>query len=221
MAKNHKLIAFIADQKLNQTSFAEAIGVNRQTVISWINRNKGVSLSSLYAISNRFGMGLTEVNEQLDLGVQLSEADTAIEKLYARIEKLEASSNFAHQERLEKLEAWFGLPRVESLEKGKKFDTRNFIIGSLHNRNLCVIDLLTETTTTVSVWKNFIDTGEISQETLSDIIEWLDTDLPFAVPGLGSSTKVDKPVSTATKIEKPVSTASKGTRRRSSFSTRN
>ena len=205
--RNHKLLDFIQRQHLNQTSFADAIGVNRQTVISWINRTKGVSLSSLYAIATRFGMTPTDANEELDLGVEFTEVDTEVEKL---------------QTRLRKLETWFTLPDAETLSKEPAFDTRNFIIGSLDNRNLCTLDVLTETAMTVNSWRHFMKTGQLDKEICDDLLDWLGINLPTNLSLANPEEVSEAPDASKTDASRTPKTDAPRTpkiRRRSSFST--
>ena len=138
-------------------------------------------------------MAPSQINEDLDLGVTLSEADTEVEKLQAR---------------LSKLEAWFTLPKIETLSRGSEFDTRNFIIGSLYNRKLCTLDVLTETSMTVHSWKHFLKTGQLDEEVCKDLLEWLGINLPTS---LHAPTPVDV---AETEVPEPP-----GNRRRVSFST--
>ncbi len=180
MAKNHKLLAFISDQNLNQTSFAKEIGVDRQTVISWINRKKEPSLSSLYALATRFGRDPYQLNEELDLGVQLTEADTALQKL---------------QRELAEVKEWFGLPEPCELDDKQAESTVNFVLGALQRKGLAVVDVVTKTTLTTADWKQFYKTGEISGTDLEDLLEWLELKIPGQIV-----TKHDEPDQTSPRI---------------------
>lgn len=163
MAKNHKLLAFISDQNLNQTSFAKEIGVDRQTVISWINRKKEPSLSSLHAVATRFGRDPYQLNEELDLGVQLTEADTALQKL---------------QKELAEVKEWFGLPEPCELADKQAEATVNFVLGALQTKGLAILDVVTKTTLTTADWKQFYETGKILDADLEDLLEWLELKIP-------------------------------------------
>ncbi|MFG6101230.1 helix-turn-helix transcriptional regulator [Leptothoe sp. EHU-05/26/07-4] len=183
MAKNHKLLAFINDQNLNQTSFAKEVGVDRQTIISWINYKKATSLSSLYAIATRFGRDPYELNEELDLRVQITEADTALQKL---------------QKELADLREWFELPEPCDLkdDKDKQAEaTVNFVLGALERKRLAPIDVVSKTTLTTADWVRFYNTGEIGEEDLEDLLEWLE----LKIPGEGKTKKDESRIAEADK----------------------
>ncbi|MEM8610378.1 MAG: helix-turn-helix domain-containing protein [Cyanobacteria bacterium P01_H01_bin.105] len=177
MAKNHKLLAFIADQNLNQTSFAKEVGVDRQTVISWINQKKEPSLSSLHAIATRFGVDPYQLNEDLNLGVQLTEAETALQKL---------------QKEVSGLKEWIKLPEPCELEDKQAEATVNFILGALDAKNLSLLDVIAKTTLTSNDWIRFYSSGEISDEDLQDLLDWLELKIPGRSKKSGPGAKSTK-----------------------------
>jgi DNA-binding XRE family transcriptional regulator len=159
MARNHKLLAFIADQQHTQTSFAKAVDVDRQTVISWIDQKKSPSLSSLYKMATAFGEDPYELNEKLGLGVILSQADTEIQKL---------------QKEFQQFKAWFALPGTVRIKGDPVGSARvNLVLGALESLELCLLDMLVETPLTVAEWRTFYTEGEIDDELLNELHEWL------------------------------------------------
>lgn len=175
--RNLKLLQFIKDQKLNQTSFAAAIGVDRQTVISWLNRTKSTSYVSLCGIAAKFDRDPIELNEELELGVEIPSSETAITKLKAQfkeeIELLHGTVSRLNQ-KIEKVEEWFALPsKAVNLFDKERESNVNRILGVMRDSNLTLLDALVETPLTVQQWQIFLVTGEIDKENLDELYEWL------------------------------------------------
>lgn len=154
--KNFKLLAYIKEKGPTQTAFATKVGIDRQTLISWINCKKTPSLSSLYAIADTFDADPFELNRQLNFGIHLDQGDTPLQKLEFRVKILEDLINFQDANSV----------------------AAAYVLGALQDRDLTVIDLLIETLITVESWKKFCEDGTMFSEDLKDLQNWLEIQVP-------------------------------------------
>lgn len=175
--RNLKLLSFIKEQGYNQTSFAAAIGVDRQTVISWLNRTKATSYTSLLGIATKFDRNPLQLKEELDLDVDVPNTETAVTKLRAefeaQVDKLCQEIQRLNQ-KIEKLEQWFALPSrpVDLFDKTSEANV-NRVLGVMRDSGLTLLDALIQTPVTLREWQVFFATGDIDAESLDELYEWL------------------------------------------------